>query len=99
MYVKSELKCIGPNTHLPCTKRCKIRGTAEMDVIYELSQTQHMCGLWGTTFSLSKIAPKIISNLVFSLLYSAMVTKGPRLIEYQGGPVDCGVRLKITDTQ
>lgn len=81
LYGKLHVKCSGPNTHVPHAKKYKIRGTAELDVLYDLSQTQHLGGLWRDHFLSLKIAPKIISNLVFSLFYCTLVRMGPRLIE------------------
>lgn len=62
MYVKLDVKCPGPNTHLPCTKRCKIRGIAELDVFYLiLARPNTWVGCGG--LALFKTALKITSNL------------------------------------
>ena len=34
LYGKSDLKCIGPSTRLPCKKQCKLRAIAELKMLY-----------------------------------------------------------------
>lgn len=50
LYGKLDVKCTGPNTHVPHKKRYKIRGTAELDVLYDFTQTQHLGRLWRDHF-------------------------------------------------
>lgn len=34
LHSKSDLKCIGRSTYLPCTKWCELRETAELNMLY-----------------------------------------------------------------